>query len=225
MKLRNKLAVITAAAMLAFVGVGFASWAFTNSVQTQDVDGLPQITCAVELNSDFKLYQDVGNDDNAANDIEVPDLYLICDAPAAGAGLNALPGNGVYWSTANDATAYANRISGSEVYIKGTLNYDGYDIDDLVSVTVTFTAGDNYALANGTYVEFGAATLPAAVTVSGNDLVDGAEVKSAKFALPVPSYNSGVNSSNFNSVADVADITDGLAGLVVAYQAQITAKA
>lgn len=224
MKLRNKLAVITAAAMLAFTGVGFASWAFTNAVQTQDVAGTPQITCAVELNNDFKLYHDVGNDDNATNDVQVPNLYLICDAPASG-GLNALPGNGVYWSTANDATAYANRISGSEVYIKGTINYDAYDIDDLTSITVTFTAGTNYALANGTYVEFGAATLPAAVVISGNDLVDDAEVKSAKFALPAPSYNSGVNTTNFNSVADVANITDGLAGLVIAYQAQITAKA
>lgn len=223
MKLRNKLAVITAAAMLAFTGVGFASWAFTNSVQTQDMAGTPQITCAVELNDDFKLYRDVGGDDNAANDVQVPNLYLICDAPAT--GLNALPGNGVYWSTANDATAYANRIDGAEVYIKGSINYDEYDIDDLVSVTVTFTAGANYALANGTYVEFAAATLPAAVTIAGNDLVDDAEVKSAKFALPVPSYNSGVNSTNFNTVADVANITDGLSGLVIAYQAQITAKA
>lgn len=32
MKLRNKLAAITAAAMLAFTGVGFAAWTFNNSV-------------------------------------------------------------------------------------------------------------------------------------------------------------------------------------------------
>ena len=223
MRLQNKLAVITAASALTFVGAGFAAWAFTNAVQTQDVDGTPQITCAVELNDNFRLYKDVGLDGNAANDVQIPDLYLVCDAPAS--GLNALPGNGVYWSTANDATAYANRIEGAEVYIKGTLNYDGYDIDDLVSVTVTFSAGANYALSNGTYVEFGAASLPAAVTVSGAALVDEAEVKSALFALPAPSYNAGVNVTNFNSVADVANITDGLSGLVIAYQAQITAKA
>lgn len=38
MKLRNKLAAITAAAMLAFTGVGFAAWTFNNSVaQKQEV--------------------------------------------------------------------------------------------------------------------------------------------------------------------------------------------
>ena len=46
----------------------------------------------------------------------------------------------------------------------------------------------------------------------------------ANFALPVPSYTAGVNTTNFNSVADVADITDGLADLVIAYKAQITAQ-
>lgn len=223
MKLRNKLAVLTAGAMLAFVGTGFAAWAFTNSVQTQEVDGEPQIACAIELNDNFKLYKDVGNDDDAANDVQVPNLYLICDAPAS--GLDALPGNGVYWSTANDATAYANRIEGSVVYIKGTLNYEAYDLDDLNSVTVTFSTGDDYSLVNGTYVEFGAATFPAPIVVEGNALVDEAEVKSAKFALPTPSYNAGVNPTNFGGVADVADITDGLSGLAISYKAQITAKA
>ena len=223
MKLKNKMAVVTAAASLAFVGVGFASWAFTNAVQSQDMPGTPEITCAVESNDNFRLYRDIANDNDASNDVQISNLYLICDAPAS--GLNALPGNGVYWSTANDATAYANKIDGAEVYIKGTLNYDGYDIDDLTSVTVTFAVGTDYALNNGTYVEFGAASIPAAVTVSGAALVDEAEVKSAKFALPAPSYNAGVTVANFDSVADVANIVDGLAGLVVAYQAQITAKA
>lgn len=223
MKLTNKLTIITAASMLAFAGVGFAAWVFQNEVQTQDNSGTPQITCAVELNNDFRLYQDVGNDDNEANDRLLPALYLVCDAPAAVSGIMA--GNGVFWSTTNDATAYANRVMSSEVYIKGTLNYDGYDIDDLTSVTVSFAQGDNYALTNGTYVEFAAATLPADVTVADAALVDNAVVKSAKFTLPVPSYNSSVNATNFKEVADVANITDGLSGLTIAYKAQITAKA
>ena len=33
MKLRNKLAAITAAAMLAFAGIGFAAWTFNKDVQ------------------------------------------------------------------------------------------------------------------------------------------------------------------------------------------------
>ena len=120
MKLRNKIAAITAAAMLAFAGTGFAAWVFTNTVSTDDAVGTPKVTCAVELNDDFELWHDVGADGNAANDAKLTSLYLICDAPAANA--YHLGGNGVYWSTAGDATAYANKIDGSEVYIKGSIN-------------------------------------------------------------------------------------------------------
>ena len=211
MKLRNKIAAITAAAMLAFTGVGFASWVFTNKVQTQDVSGTPKITCAVELSNDFRLYKDGGV-------VEVPALYLICDAPDS--NTHTLGGHGVYWSTAADSTAYANKLE--DVYIKGTLNYDGNDIDDLTSITVSFTKGTNYALANGTYVTFAEAALPAAVTIADAALVDGAEVTSASFKLPVPSYTSAVDA--FDDITDVDNVTAGLANLKIAYQAQITAK-
>ena len=50
MKLRNKLAAITAAAMLAFTGVGFAAWTFNNSVaQTQNAS--TYVTSALEGNN------------------------------------------------------------------------------------------------------------------------------------------------------------------------------
>lgn len=211
MKLRNTIVLITIIAMLAFIGVGFAAWTFTNEVeQGTDAEATPKIVCAIELNDDFELY-------NATTNTVLSTVYLICDAPAS--GLNTLAGHGVYWSSANDATAWANKID--NVYIKGTLNYDAYDIAEVASVTVTFAVGTNYDLTNGTYVEFAAATLPAdkVVVVANN-----AEVKSANFALPIPSYNSGVNTTNFNSVTDVADITDGLADLVIAYKAYISAQ-
>lgn len=211
MKMKRSIALITLFAMLLFVGAGFAAWTFTNAVQQgTDSEATPKIVCAIELNDDFELY-------NAATDTVISTLYLICDAPAS--GLNTLAGHGVYWSSANDATAWANKID--NVYIKGTLNYNAYDIAEVATVTVTFETGANYALANGTYVQFASATLPAdkVVTVANN-----AEVKSANFALPVPSYNASVNTTNFNSVADVADITDGLADLVIAYKAYISAQ-
>lgn len=211
MKLRNRITAITLLAILAFVGVGFAAWTFTNEVeQVTDATGTPKIVCAIELNDDFELY-------NATTNTVISTLYLICDAPAS--GLNTLAGHGVYWSSADDATAWANKID--NVYIKGTLNYNAYDIAEVASVTVTFATGTNYALANGTYVEFAAATLPAAKVVA---VANNATVQSVNFALPVPSYNSGVNTTNFNSVADVADITDGLASLVIAYKAYISAQ-
>lgn len=211
MKLKRSIAILTLFAMLTLVGAGFAAWTFTNAVQQgTDSEVTPKIVCAIELNDDFELY-------NAATDTVISTLYLVCDAPAS--GLNTLAGHDVYWSSAADVTAWANKID--NVYIKGTLNYDAYDIAEVASVTVTFAAGDNYALTNGTYVQFAAATLPADKTVA---VADNAEVKSANFSLPVPSYNASVNTTNFNSVADVADITDGLADLVIAYKAYISAQ-
>lgn len=211
MRLQNKIALIGLLASTALIGTGLAAWTFTNAVQQKtNASATPQIVCAVELNDDFYLY-------NAADDSEIETLYLICDAPAS--GLNTLGGNGVYWSSKNDSTAYANKIE--SVYIKGTLNYNAYDIEDLASVTVTFSQGTNYSLTNGTYVEFAAATLPANKVVA---VSDGAEVKSESFALPTPSYRGNVNTTNFNSVADVAKITEDLSGLKIAYQAEITAQ-
>ena len=211
MKLRRTIVLIAIMAMLAFIGIGFAAWTFTNEVeQGTDSSATPKIVCAIELNDDFELY-------NATTNTVLSTVYLICDAPTS--GLNTLAGHGVYWSSANDATAYANKID--NVYIKGTLNYNAYDIAEVASVTVTFAVGTNYDLTNGTYVEFAAATLPADKVVA---VANNAEVKSVNFALPVPSYNSGVNTTNFNSVADVADITDGLSGLVIAYKAYISAQ-
>jgi len=211
-----KITALALCAIMLLTGIGFSAWVFTNPVQTPDANVTSRITCAVELNNNFKLYKYVDGE----NDVELTNLYLICDAPAS--GLNALAGNGVYWSTTNDSTAYANRIEGSVLYIKGTLNYNAYDIADASTVTVTFAAGTNYSLNNGTYIEFGAANIPAPVVVS---VANNAEVKSAQFALPTVSYNSGVNTTNFNSVASVANITAGLSTLKLAFQATITAKA
>ena len=80
MNLRKKMAAITAVAMLAFAGVGFASWAFTKQVSEEaPVTGV--VTAAIEA-------KDVTADPAA--------FYLICDAPSGEEGLVA--GNGIYWS-------------------------------------------------------------------------------------------------------------------------------
>lgn len=60
MKLRNKLAAIAAAAMLAFTGVGFAAWTFNNTV-AQNENALAYATSAlkaenVELSGDTEVY-------------------------------------------------------------------------------------------------------------------------------------------------------------------------
>ena len=60
MKLRNKLAAITAAAMLAFTGVGFAAWTFTKTVSdTAPVAG--KVTAAIEA-SGLAVQDGAGHD-------------------------------------------------------------------------------------------------------------------------------------------------------------------
>ena len=103
MKLKNKLALITAVAMLAFGGVGYAAWTFTKVENAQISTIEDKVAVGIELNDGFKLY-------NAADDAEVTALYLICDAPTAETGI--LAGDGIYWAT--DA-AGANAIT--NVYI------------------------------------------------------------------------------------------------------------
>ena len=48
MKLRNKLAAITAAAMLAFTGVGYAAWTFNNQEQVSET-ATGYVTSAMDL--------------------------------------------------------------------------------------------------------------------------------------------------------------------------------
>ena len=100
MNLKNKLAVITATAMLAFVGTGFAAWTFTKSVNADVASITGKVTAAIEA-KELKVQDGSGHD--------VAGLYLICDAPSGQTDL--LPGEGIYWSTKNDTTAKANKIT------------------------------------------------------------------------------------------------------------------
>lgn len=173
MKLRNKLALIMVAAMLCFVGVGFAAWTFMNVENAQVSTVQDRVAVGIELNDTFVLY-------DAATDAPVTALYLICDAPSGETGI--LNGDGVYWATDEAGT---NAIT--NVYIKGSLAKNMEDgIKDKTSVTVQFTASHN--LATNDYVTFGTITAPANkivenITASGNY-----DVQSVPFALPTVTY-------------------------------------
>ena len=116
MKLRNKIAAITAAAMLAFTGVGFAAWTFTTE-RSASVTVTDKVAVGIELNADLALY-------NADNDTQVTALYLICDAPETPAvDADYLAGEGIYWSTsATGKDGSDNKLEITDVYLKGTLN-------------------------------------------------------------------------------------------------------
>lgn len=80
MKLRNKLAVITASAMLAFTGVGFAAWTFNNN-SAQEVEIPNYVTSAINakdvvISGDITVY--------LVLDQAKP--YWSVDAAAAGVG-------------------------------------------------------------------------------------------------------------------------------------------
>ena len=206
MKLRNKLAAITTAAMLAFAGVGYAAWTFTAQRNAEVATIEDRVAVGIELTDDFALY-------NASGDAEVTALYLICDAPAGEAGV--LDGDGVYWAT--DA-AGANAIT--NVYIKGTITKDAEDgvKDNKSTVEVAFTASHN--LASNSYVSFGAMTAPANVT--GISTADGTTVQSASFALPAVAYISVPTSVAQLTAMDTA-LGTALAGTALSFTAEIVA--
>ena len=186
MKLRNKIALITMIAMLAFVGVGFAAWAFQNSVETSAIAPTDKVAVAVEMDetTGLHLYAD------AEHTIEVTALYMICDAPTVADAY--LAGAGVYW--AYDA-AGANPVT--QLYIHGALNYNAEDgVLPISTVTVQFTLTNTLALDK--YVTIGAMSAPANVVVA---VSNGAAVD-ATLVLPTLTYTSDAI-----DIEDVAGVT------------------
>ena len=168
MKLQNKLAAITTAAMLAFVGAGFAAWTFTSSVNDNAVVA-GEATAAIEADG-LRVTDAAGND--------IANLYLICDAPAGEAGL--ADGNGIYWSTEN-SNDYSKAIT--SVKLVGSVNYDVNDIDDFDSYTGHFASTATAAVA-GTWVNI------AATSALDQDVVSADEDDDVEYTwtLPAPSY-------------------------------------
>ena len=103
MKLRNKIAAITAAAMLAFTGVGFAAWVFGHEA-TANVTVTNEVTAAVDL---------------TGLTADEPAIKLVLDQPAK-TGYNE-QGKGIYW-----ADASGNEIT--EIVLTPAISYrSGYD--------------------------------------------------------------------------------------------------
>ena len=149
MKLRNKLAAIAAAAMLAFTGVGFAAWTFTKSVNDNAVVET-KVTAAIEAN-ELKVQDGAGND--------VTELYLICDAPSGQSGL--LAGNGIYWSTEN-SNDVSKKIT--SLTLIGSVTEEDHDIAEISTYDGHFASTATSAI-SGTYVSIASTSaLDATVT-------------------------------------------------------------
>ena len=87
MKLRNKIAAITAASMLAFTGVGFAAWTFTKTVE-DSVTAASKVTCGIEANN-LNVYN---------GDTKIENIYVVFDAPTTATG-DRKAGEGIFYCT------------------------------------------------------------------------------------------------------------------------------
>lgn len=116
MKLRNKIAAITAAAMLAFTGVGFAAWTFTKTIE-DNTTATSKVTCGIEANN-LSVYN---------GSIEIENIYVVFDAPKTADG-NRKAGEGIFYCTdlASPSTTKiaALKLVGQIDHIKNDLHYN-----------------------------------------------------------------------------------------------------
>ena len=115
MKLRNKIAAITAAAMLAFTGVGFAAWTFTKTVE-DSVTATSKVTCGIEANN-LKVY-------NGSAKIE--NIYVVFDAPTT-ATEDRKAGEGIFYCT-DLASPSATKIKTKTLKLVGQIDHAKNDL-------------------------------------------------------------------------------------------------
>ena len=142
MKLRNKIAAITAAAMLAFTGVGFAAWTFTKTVE-DSITATSKVTCGIEANN-LKVYN---------GDAEIENIYVVFDAPTAATG-DRKAGEGIFYCTdlASPSTTKITtlKLVGQIDHIENDLHYNDVvekvefkvtEINSIPATQVSFSAG------------------------------------------------------------------------------------
>ena len=135
MKLRNKIAAITAAAMLAFTGVGFAAWTFNKDV------------------TDFKnaTIQVLSESEEGTLTLDATDLYIILDQAGISyasdvAGANPVTQlTGVYNAVADGTLGENMDVTFSLAFSGATSDWSHY-VEGLVNPanqTITMVHGDN----------------------------------------------------------------------------------
>jgi len=141
MKLRNKIAAITTAAMLAFTGVGFAAWTFNNS-ESASVVPTGYVTSAMDLT-------------NLEVTAPTEDLYIVFDQDHP------------YWSI--DTIRAGHKPAEYTGGLTLVASLEGEDQSDGAHWTGSFTqcAFDGTNLAS--YLTFGALATPADVNILPTD--------------------------------------------------------
>ena len=190
MKLRNKIAAITAAAMLAFAGVGFGAWVFTKQVSDSAIVET-KVTAAIEADG---LSVEDGNGNALSG------LYLICDAPSGETGL--LAGDGIYWSSQADGSDVLTSLT-----LVGSVTEADHDIADISTYDGHFTSTATSAVA-GTYVNIAATSALDQTVTSASKNADVEYV----WTLPAVSYASVPT-----SVAEVTALQTEVAALSLTF--------
>ena len=160
MKLRSKILIITVMAVVALMGVGYATWTFTTA-KTENVNVAGTAFAAIEAqNVQIK---------NADGSADVTNLYIICAKPEE---------DGIYWSTKADGS---NQIT--QIKLIGSVNEDDLGNLDFDTYTGTFSCAyaGNSTL---TYVNIPAINLNADVESTGKNT----DVEYL-YTLPALSYN------------------------------------
>jgi hypothetical protein len=127
MKLRNKLAIISATSMLAFVGIGYAAWTFNNSVEQEQEVGT-YVTSAISANN-------VALSGNTT-------VYLVLDQEKP------------YWSTAVNNGSKPVELANGKITV--TPSYELQNQNDGASWTYTLTSAMDVDSDIATYVNVGA---------------------------------------------------------------------
>ncbi len=135
MNLRNKIILITIVTIIALVGVGFATWTFTN-LFTESVSAISGAATAAIVANNVQVK-------TADGSAAVSALYIICDSPNNG-------GHGIYWSTTKDTNSWDNRIE--QVMLVGSVNENDFNIADFTKYTGTSTGESNEVTA-GTWID------------------------------------------------------------------------
>ena len=149
MKLRNKIAAITAASMVAFVGVGFAAWTFNNN-SAQEAQQGAFATSAINA-------KDVTLSGNT-------EVYLVLD--------QAKP----YWSTAVDTGSKPVELANGKITV--TPDYDLQDQNDGASWTWTLTSSITVDDEIEYYVDvtgFDTVSKTGTITAAGDEGIDPVE--------------------------------------------------
>ena len=115
MKLRNKIAAITAAAMLAFTGVGFAAWTFTKTIEA-NTTATSKVTCGIEANN-LKVYN---------GSAEIENIYIVFDAPTTATG-DRKAGEGIFYCT-DLANPSATKIKTKTLKLVGQIDHAKNDL-------------------------------------------------------------------------------------------------